>query len=287
MSRQLRIELANGIHHVWSRGNNKQFIYLDDKHHRLFLKVFEETIERYGWRCLGYSLMGNHYHLLIQTPKPNLSNGMRRLNSVYARRFLDTEGRTGHLFGARFRSRLVENGPYLLRLLRYVARNPVKAELCKRPEDWLWSSTPAVLGLAEPGFVAVDDVLPIFGTSVADARARFCTYINEATDDDGKWLTAAAVLGSDAFVQRLLPGDQASPEIPRFQRFAPPDLSQLVSRPLCDDDIATAVFEHGYSMREVAAELGCHYQTISRRLARWREAERAARALGSGVEKAA
>lgn len=82
MARPLRIELAGGIHHVTARGNAKQPIYVDDLDHRRFLATLERVLARYNWRCLGYCLMVNHYHLLVQTLRPNLADGMRELNSV-------------------------------------------------------------------------------------------------------------------------------------------------------------------------------------------------------------
>jgi putative transposase len=287
MTRSLRIEVENGIQHVWSRGNDKQKIVLEDRHRLLFLDVFEETLERYEWDCLAYCLMGNHYHLLIKTPHADMKRGMQRLNSVYAKRFNKDQQRCDHLFGRPYGSRLVEHGGYLLRLMRYIARNPVKSEFCARPEDWRWSSARAILGLAEPRCVKVETVLPLFGTSLPDARVRYAMYVNDPSEDeDSSWLRGA-VLGSQEFIDRHLPRDGACREIARGDRFPnPPTLSELVTAESNGEQLAATVFEHGYSMAAIADELGCHYSTVSKRIKAWRTLQDARSTLDHGKSAA-
>jgi putative transposase len=98
MARPLRIEFSGAIYHVTSRGNAREDICLDDTDRAMFLGVLAEVISRFDWRCHAYCLMGNHYHLLIETPEPNLSKGMRQLNGVYTQRFNRRHGRVGHVF---------------------------------------------------------------------------------------------------------------------------------------------------------------------------------------------
>jgi putative transposase len=83
LARPLRLEFPGALYHITSRGNARQDIYLDDEDRHLFLEVLSEVIGRFGWIFHAYCLMGNHYHLLIETPDPNLSLGMRQLNGVY------------------------------------------------------------------------------------------------------------------------------------------------------------------------------------------------------------
>jgi REP element-mobilizing transposase RayT len=87
-----------------------------------------------------HCLLTNHFHLLFETPKPNLSDGMHRLNHIYAMYFNGRYGFDGHLFDKRFGSRLVETEQHWLKARRYIAFNPVKAGLCAHPRDWPWSS---------------------------------------------------------------------------------------------------------------------------------------------------
>ena len=83
MARPLRIEFPGAVYHVTSRGNSRAAIYADDNDRLRFLAVFADVVKRYNWLCHAYCLMGNHYHLLIETPEGNLSAGMRQLNGVY------------------------------------------------------------------------------------------------------------------------------------------------------------------------------------------------------------
>ena len=93
-----------------------------------------------GWRLIAHCLMPNHFHLLIETPRPTLSVGMHRLNSGYAHYFNERHEWTGHLFERRFDSRLVETDEHMQEALSYIALNPVKAGLCDHPWEWPWSS---------------------------------------------------------------------------------------------------------------------------------------------------
>ena len=98
MARPLRIEFSHAIYHVTSRGNARQDIVTDDRDRFQFLTVLAQVVDRFGWLCHAYCLMDNHYHLLIETPQPNLSRGMRQLNGVYTQAFNRRHRRVGHLF---------------------------------------------------------------------------------------------------------------------------------------------------------------------------------------------
>lgn len=123
-----------------SRGNRRQAIYHDDDDRRLFMILRDRVVRRCGWRLKAHCLMTNHFHLLVETPAPNLSIGMHQLNSVYASNFNARHHLDGHLFDARFGSSLIETEEHLTETLRYIAFNPVKAGLCDHPRDWPWSS---------------------------------------------------------------------------------------------------------------------------------------------------
>ena len=104
MARPLRIEYPGAVYHVTSRGNARRKIYLDDDDREMFLATLAWVGERFGWICHAYCLMGNHFHLLIETPNPNLSLGMRQLNGVYTQRFNRRHKKAGHLFQGRFKA---------------------------------------------------------------------------------------------------------------------------------------------------------------------------------------
>ena len=98
MSRPLRIEYAGALYHVTSRGDGREDIFLDDEDRILFLSVLAEAVEILNWSVHSYCLMGNHYHLLLETPDSNLAKGMRHLNGVYTQRFNRKHKRVGHVF---------------------------------------------------------------------------------------------------------------------------------------------------------------------------------------------
>jgi REP element-mobilizing transposase RayT len=98
MARPLRIEFPHAVYHVTSRGNARHRIVRTDADRQAWLSILGQVIGRFGWLCHAYCLMDNHYHLLIETPQPNLSRGMRQLNGVYTQVFNRRHRRVGHLF---------------------------------------------------------------------------------------------------------------------------------------------------------------------------------------------
>jgi REP element-mobilizing transposase RayT len=140
------LQIAGGTYHVTSRGNRRQAIYHDEDDRRQFLHLCDRVARKRTWRMLAYCLMTNHFHLVIETPAPNLSVGMHQLNGVYAKYFNDRHSVDGHLFDRRFGSLLVESEAHLSEVLRYVAFNPVRAGLCAHPSQWRWSSFHGVEG---------------------------------------------------------------------------------------------------------------------------------------------
>jgi putative transposase len=154
-------------------------IFRDDRDRVRFLELLGDVISRLRWVCLAYCVLDTHFHLVVTTPDPNLDRGMKHLNGVYAQGFNRRHGRIGHLVQDRYHAVIVEREPHLFESLRYVALNPVRAGLCRRPEQWAWSSYPTVLGLAEVPFVATRAVLRLFGRTPSSARKRLREFVDE------------------------------------------------------------------------------------------------------------
>jgi REP element-mobilizing transposase RayT len=151
MARGLRRDLPDGIYHVTTRGVAETMVYRCDDDRRMFLALLAEVVGRYAWSMHALCLMGTHYHLVVDSTRALLSRGMQRLNGVYARRFNDTYDRSGHLWGDRFVSRVIEDERYLRRACHYVVANPVRAGLCADPTEWRWSgSRYGLAATAEP-----------------------------------------------------------------------------------------------------------------------------------------
>jgi putative transposase len=140
MARPLRIEFPDALYHVTSRGNERRAIFRSDHDRRTFLGFLGTAARRFGWSVTAWVLMTNHFHVVIQTPEPNLSRGMQWLNGVYAGWFNARHHRSGHLFQGRFKAVLVDSQRYFAEVLRYVVLNPVRAKMVERPEDYRWSS---------------------------------------------------------------------------------------------------------------------------------------------------
>jgi putative transposase len=136
MSRPLRLEFAGALYYIASRGNGRNLIYLQDDDFELFLQVLADVCERYNWVVHAYCLMSNHYHLLVETPDANLSQGMRQLNGVFKQSMNRKHHRVGHLFQGRYKAILVDKDAYLLELCRYIVLNPIRANMVNSPDEW-------------------------------------------------------------------------------------------------------------------------------------------------------
>jgi putative transposase len=171
--------MAAGLYHVNAKGNNGRELYLDDLDREAFLAMLKWVIERHVWICHAYCLMTNHFHLLIETPDESLPRGMQRLNLAYAQSFNRRYGTTGHVFEAPYHSEPVIRDSHALMTIRYVARNPVEAGICRTPEEWPWSSFGATLGLRRaPRWLTTTWVLALFGDDVYVARRRLHHFVN-------------------------------------------------------------------------------------------------------------
>jgi putative transposase len=180
MARPLRLEFPGAVYHLTSRGNGRQKIFFSDNDRELFLKTLSQVVSRYGWICHAYCLMANHYHLLIETPKANLSLGMRQLNGVYTQSFNRRHRKVGHLFQGRFKAILVEKDSYLLELCRYIVLNPVRVKGNGQAGAWKWSSYRATAGSASVAeFLTTDWVLGQFGKSRPTAQKRYRDFVRE------------------------------------------------------------------------------------------------------------
>jgi len=268
MARPLRLQFEHALYHVTSRGNARQAIVKTVADRQAFLDGLAHVVDRFGWRCHAYCLMNNHYHLLVETPMPNLSQGMRQLNGPYTQGFNRRHRRVGHVFQGRFKAILVERDAHLLELCRYVVLNPVRAQLVEQPADWVWSNYRATAGLEPcPPFLEVAWTWEQFGVRPTTAQRRYQTFVAHGIGKPGPWehLRGQLYLGDDRFVAKHQPG-QALKEITRQQTHPiRPRLSALLRRKNTPKQaLADAYRTHGYRMREIADHLGLHYSTVSR-----------------------
>jgi REP element-mobilizing transposase RayT len=169
------------MYHVIGRGTGGAFLFLSRDDRRHFLKLFGRAVVRFRWSCLSYCLLGTHYHLLVETPEPNLDRGMHAVLSPYAQAFNRRHGRFGHLVAERYSALLVEGEQHALAVLRYIALNPVLAGLCERPEQWFWSSYGATIGLrTPPPFLETERMIGWFGRP-PEATRRLRAFVEESS----------------------------------------------------------------------------------------------------------
>lgn len=138
--RPWREEVKGGYYHVIARGNNREYIFKKDIDKGYFLKLLNESRQTMRYKLIGYVLMDNHYHLLIQTMDIKLQKIMHQVNNKYSKYFNAIYERCGHVFQGRYKASPIRDEQYLIKVLAYIHQNPVKAGICKRVEDYKWSS---------------------------------------------------------------------------------------------------------------------------------------------------
>ena len=221
MARKLRIQYGGAIYHLMSRGDRRDPIFDDDQDRQRFLETLGQACEKTCWQVHAYCLMSNHFHLVLETPQPNLVAGMKWLLGTYTSRHNRRHKEFGHLFSGRYKSLIVDgsgNG-YLKTVCDYVHLNPVRAKLIKADcplSDYVWSSYPQYL--AAPSrrapWLRVDRVLGECGIpkdSVAGRRMFGQRLESRRWEDlkaEFKPVERGWFLGSEEFRQELL--DQVS-----------------------------------------------------------------------------
>jgi REP element-mobilizing transposase RayT len=196
------LEFGGALYHVTARGDRQEAIFLDDVDRRRFLDLLGKEVNQQRWVCFAYCLMDNHYHLLIETPEPNLVRGMRRLNGVYTQAFNWRRKKPGHVFQGRYKSILVDKENYLMELCRYIVLNPVRAQIVMAPEEWQWSSYGATVGRDKaPKWLAVEKVLSLF----SGRRSNYRRFVMEGVGRGSIWdeLRGQIYLGDEVFLERM------------------------------------------------------------------------------------
>jgi len=275
MARPLRIEYADALYHVMSRGNAFQDIFLDDTDRKIFLKNLKHCIELYNLVCHSYCLMDNHYHLLIETPDGNLSKAMRDINGNYTQAFNAKHQRVGHVLQGRYKAYVIEKEPYLLEVARYIVNNPVKAKMVQTPGAWKWSSYQATAGLiVSPTWLDVEWTLGLFSTDKLIARKYFQKFVEEGVDVDSPYkdLKEGIILGSPQFISWIWEktvGSEENKEIPRTERIiGRPTLDEIFDDTMSKEErnkaIVFARYRCGYLTTEISKKVGLDRAVVGR-----------------------
>src|SRR4030095_13206942 len=179
MARRHRIQFPGAVYHVMSRGNRKSTIVDDNDDRRTFMTTFSEAARDGQVRVYACCLMGTHYHTLLDTPRGNLSEFVRTLNTEYSKAFNRRHGRVGHTFEQRFESLVVQREKYLRRVARYIFLDQGKARACPDAADWPWGTYRATAGLDDAAAWLHRDWLrwAFRADLLPDAQRRYQAYV--------------------------------------------------------------------------------------------------------------
>lgn len=204
MARPLRILFEGAWYHVINRGAAKKNIFHNDADKQMFLQLLDRIQQRYKIEIHAYCLMDNHYHLLIRTPLPNLSQAIKYLNGLYVQKYNALYQIDGPLFRGRFKSIVVENDEYLLHLTRYIHLNPVAANMCQLPWEYTWSSCKNYLNIkTATNWLYVTPILSML--SLSDSTRKYQKYLDFLCDDINdltieKIKNSLPIIGSTNFI---------------------------------------------------------------------------------------
>lgn len=254
-----------------ARGNRQQIIFSDARDRRQFLKIVAVALRKFSAQCYGYCLMGNHYHLVVHTPRANLPNLMHCIDSCYARYVNWRHGTTGRLFESPYIAIVIEDTSYLRDAIAYVLRNPVAAGLVRSPELWPWSSYNATMGTAPALFLTLGWLSMLFASSdLQQARSLLAERVMDQPvgDDDRLHEIAEGTLGFKKQVRKVIGASLYRTRLPRaYRAIGRPTLSEVFAgtrRAERRTTILRAHVVHGYLLVEIAAYLELHPTTISR-----------------------
>lgn len=277
MARQIRIEYPGAVYYVTTRGNAKRPIFKDEQDRKDFLELLGLLVDRFSWRCHAYCLMNNHYHLLIETPKANLSQGMRQLNGIYTQNFNRRHRRAGHVFQGRFKAVVIDRKNYLLDLATHIVLNPVRLRAAKSPASYKWSSYRATAGTGKaPPLLTRERILAQFGKQLKTAQEKYKSHVKQAVKMPEPWgkVRRQILLGDDKFVSQFEPylkGLRNKEKLARREKArGRPSLRTLFNRAgskskkARDRIIRDAHLKHGYTLADIGKAVGLHYSTVSK-----------------------
>jgi putative transposase len=232
MSRPLRVQFEGAVYHVTSRGNERTSIFRDDRDRTRFLEMVASVSASSGWRIHGYCLMGNHYHLIVETARANLARGMQRVNGRYTQWFNVRHRRVGHLLQGRYKAVLVARDSHLLELCRYVVLNPVRAGVCASADRWRWSNYRATAGLSPgPRWLAIDWTLSQFSSSKRMARELYRRFVAEGKGQATEPAVRHQIFfGGDDFLREVATRLKETPRRSRLSSVAFESVRRAVAR---------------------------------------------------------
>ena len=276
MARPLRIQYPGAMYHIISRGNGRMTIFHNEKDRMKFVYFMDRVVHKYNWIIHTYCLMGNHYHILLETPDANMVPGMKQLNQFYSQFYNWKYRRLGSVLQGRYKSWLMEKESKFLDNCQYIVNNPVVAGLIEHPSQWPWSNFRATRGLEKPpDFLEIDSLLGHFSASRITAQWMYGEFVLAGLDTESplKEAKQQIFLGSDAFIaeamQYVNDHDKLN-NVPRLQKHAARPSLEIIFKDAVEAPkerrnhlIMTAHDTHAYTQREIGEHLGMHPGYIS------------------------
>lgn len=208
MARPLRIVFEGAFYHVTARGNERRKIFLSHQDYEKFLSYLTDAVHKYGVILHAFVLMANHYHLIVETPKANLSSFMHSLNSAYTTYFNIRRKRAGHLFQGRYKALLIDVDNYLLELSRYIHLNPVRAGITEKPGGYRYSSYRAYISPKGEALVFRDLLWSMVTREIKDGPRYYREFVETALTEKPRSpfgeIYGGVILGGKEFIEEVL-----------------------------------------------------------------------------------
>lgn len=202
MPRIARVCAIDYPHHITQRGNNKEAVFFEDEDREFYLKTLSKYSHKWAFEIWAYCLMSNHIHILtVPRKEESLARGIGSTNLVYTQYINYKYKRSGRLWQNRFFSTIIEKEPYLWAVARYIEKNPVRANLVKKAEDYAWSSAKAHVAGVKDDILSEEDWLQ---KRELNAYREFLEYDDKEIETSIRKATSTGrPLGTEGFIRRL------------------------------------------------------------------------------------
>ena len=208
--RPARISMINGLFHITTRCDNKNFYFQEDEDFSEYLNIVDRARQKYAFKLHAYCLTSNHVHLLISTPtEDNLSKFMQYINGLYARNYNYRHNRTGHFWGERFSSTIIESETQLLNSIFYIELNMTRNGVTRHPKEWKWSSYHQ--HAKGEGTIAIDfhEIYLRLGNTMEQRREKYIAMMQESMMQKGllsrqPHFTNGLIFGSESFIKDVI-----------------------------------------------------------------------------------
>jgi REP element-mobilizing transposase RayT len=273
LGRRQRVEYPGAMYHVIQRGNNREYFFNEPEDRNYLVEQMRTAVDVDGVEMFAYVVMSNHYHLLLRTGEEPLSKVMHRMNTRFSKYYNLKAERTGHVFEGRYKSIPVQNDNYLLSLVRYIHRNPLRAGLCLNIKDYQWSSDHCYRDIGS-GFVNCSLLFDLLANDRLEACREYNLLMN--VEDDIDWEKTPSI-GDKAFSELVEPrpatsGRKALDEILFATGVDPEGFRGIKNgsrkRVLKPYKIAYAIeaSRQGYTMMEIGRNIGVSDSAVEKYL---------------------